>query len=105
MNIANYAFTDLDADNALSDLVIDANDDVNNNNDFNFSDTGNASDDTDLVGDEDFNTPSSQITHKSPYIKSTDGEAVTPTAQEPDMGAVVPPDMACGMVQKFNENR
>ena len=30
-NIANYAFTDLDADNALSDLVIDANDDVNNN--------------------------------------------------------------------------
>ena len=38
--IANYAFTDLDTDNAFSDLVIDANDDVNNNDDFNFLDTG-----------------------------------------------------------------
>ena len=66
VNIANYAFTDLDADNALSDLVIDANDDVNNNNDFNFLDTGNASDDTDIVGDEDFDIPCSQIIHKDP---------------------------------------
>ena len=59
----------------------------------------------DIVGDEDFDIPCSQIICKDPYVKSTDGEAVTPTAQEPDMGAVVPPDMACGMVQKSNEDR
>ena len=56
----------MDADNALSDLVIDANDDVKNNDDFNFLDTGNASDDMDIVGDEDFDIPCSQIICKDP---------------------------------------
>ena len=43
--------------------------------------------------------------HKDPYVKSNDGEAATPSAQELDMGAVVPPAMACEIPQKSSEVR
>ena len=104
-DIANFSFMDMDGDNALGDLVIDENCNMNKDDDLNFLDTGNGSDDMDIVGDEDFEIPCSQITHKDSYIKSNNGEAPTPSAQEPDMGPVVHPAMACGIPQKSSEDR
>ena len=78
VDIANFSFMDLGADTALGDLVIDANVDVNKDDDLNFLDTGNGSDDMDIVGDQDFEIPCSQMICKDPYIKSNDGEAATP---------------------------
>ena len=49
VDIANFSFMDLGAGTTLGDLVIDANVDVNKDDDFNFLDTGNGSDDTDIV--------------------------------------------------------
>ena len=57
VDIGNFSFTDLGADTALGDLVIDANVDVNKDDDFNFLDTGNGSDDMDIVGDQGFEIP------------------------------------------------
>ena len=68
---------------------------MNKDDDLNFLDTGNGSDDMDIVGDEDFEIPYLQMTRKDPYIKSNNGEAPTPSAQEPDMGPVV--QSSCGL--------
>ena len=104
-NIANYAFTDLDADNGLGDLVIDDQIQDSKDDTFNFLDTGNGSDDTDIVGDDDLDIPCSKIQCKDPYPKSNVTAAVTHDVQETDKDAVEPPDMASAATKKSNEER
>ena len=84
----------------IDDQIQDSKDDM-----FNFLDTGNGSDDTGIIGDDDLDIHCSQIQHKDLYTKSNVSAAVTPDVQETDKGAVEPPDMASAAAKKSNEER
>ena len=95
VNIDNFVFMNLDTETGLSKLVIDENQHQDMEVTLNISDTTNASDNTntvgdymDIVGDDDVDIPCSQIKHTNLYVKLGISEAVPPVVQEAVMAAM-----------------